>query len=381
MNALDFDDGFEVDGRGMGHPGATIIAAALSFVGEGQISGAEFLSAIIAGYEVNNRLIRSIQPSIERFHQVYGVCQHQTIGAAIACAKLARLDASAMENVLGFAGTFATLPSLHKYNWDRRPLITLKDFNAPAAEAAVRAVQLHQAGMIGAKDVLDGETGLWRMLGSDQFAPEILVGDLGQSWSLFQNAIKPYPTCRWMHAALEAFETVVAQNELVGRIDGVTVLTSAGMARNFMDRRPATMVDAQFSFPFAIAALVLGITPAERWYRPETIANEAVWALADKVHGEVDPEVDALMREVRRPVGRAVVVSGGRSYASGMVAYPRGGVERPLMESEIVGKFLNNARPRLGWAAEDLLHTIQNLQAFSSVGQIFGNGLGSPPNG
>ncbi|NPE72940.1 MmgE/PrpD family protein, partial [Dickeya dadantii] len=30
MNALDYDDGFERDGRGMGHPGATLVAAALA---------------------------------------------------------------------------------------------------------------------------------------------------------------------------------------------------------------------------------------------------------------------------------------------------------------------------------------------------------------
>ena len=83
MNALDFDDGFEVDGKGMGHPGATIIAAAASASFVCEVDGPAFLTAVIAAYEVNNRLVRSMQPSLERFRQVYGVCQHQTVGAAI----------------------------------------------------------------------------------------------------------------------------------------------------------------------------------------------------------------------------------------------------------------------------------------------------------
>src|SRR3954452_11448695 len=235
MNALDFDDGFEVDGRGMGHPGSTIVAAALSFISERAISGAEFLTAIIAAYEINNGLIRAIQPSLERFRQVYGVCQHQSIGAAIACAKLAGLEAEEIENVLGFAGTLANVPSLRKYNWESRPLVSFKDFNAPAAETGVRAVQLHRVGLTGAKNVLDGEGGLWRMLGSDQFAPDLLVAGLGRDWTLLQNAIKPYPACRWIHATLEAFEWVMAEHG-GAEIEAVTVLTSAGMAQAFMDR-------------------------------------------------------------------------------------------------------------------------------------------------
>lgn len=371
MNALDFDDGFEVEGRGMGHPGATIIAAALSFAASRCVSGPDFLVAIIAGYEINNRLIRSVQPSIERFRQVYGVCQHQSVGAAVACAKLAGLSAAEIENVLGLAGTLANVPSLRKYNWDRRPLMSLKDFNAPAAEAGVRAVQLHEVGFVGAKDVFDGQSGLWRMLGSDRFAPDLLVGGLGRDLTLGQNAIKPYPTCRWMHAALEAFETVVAQNDLAGRVERVMVLTSAGLARDFMDRSPRTTVDAQFSFPFAIAALSLGLAPAERWYRPETLDSEVLHAIAAKVEAAVDPAVDELMGSARRPAGRVIVSSGGRDYDSGLIAYPRGGAERPLDASEVLLKFRDNTRPRLGSAAEILARSLLDLDGASDVQSVW----------
>src|SRR5262249_41777805 len=130
MNALDFDDGFEIDGRGMGHPGATIVAAAISAPYAGDVDGATFLAAVIAAYEIHNRLIHAMQPSIERFREVYGVCQHQAIGAAIAFGKQAGLGAEALENAIGLAATLTSVPSLHKYNWNRRPIISLKDFNA-----------------------------------------------------------------------------------------------------------------------------------------------------------------------------------------------------------------------------------------------------------
>nr|ERO55806.1 hypothetical protein A544_2344 [Dickeya solani D s0432-1] len=51
MNALDYDDGFERDGRGMGHPGATLVAAALAALDGRQVSGARLLCALAAGWE------------------------------------------------------------------------------------------------------------------------------------------------------------------------------------------------------------------------------------------------------------------------------------------------------------------------------------------
>jgi 2-methylcitrate dehydratase PrpD len=124
MNALDFDDGLEVDGKGMGHPGATIVAAAIAAPFLAVISGRDFLTAVVAGYEINNRLIQAIQPSMERFREVYGVCQHQTVGAAIAYGKQKGLGRDALENAIGFAGTLANVPSLKKYNWESRPLVS-----------------------------------------------------------------------------------------------------------------------------------------------------------------------------------------------------------------------------------------------------------------
>lgn len=375
MNALDFDDGFEVEGKGMGHPGCSILAAALSACGGARIDGAAFLAAIIAGYEANNRLIHAMQPSHERFRQVYGVGQHQSVGAAIAFGRLAGLDAEAMENTIGLAATLAHVPSLHKYNWDRRPLVSFKDFCAPAAEAGVRAVQMHRCGLIGAKAVLDGETGLWRMLGSDRFDAALLVDGLGERWTLPGNSIKPYPTCRWMHAALEAFERVMLAHGLeADAIARVVIRGSAGMVRDFMDRAPATMVDAQFSLPFALAALALRRAPAAAWYREAALRDPAMLRFAARVEAELDPEVDALMSgPERRPAGRVLVMARGGNYDSGLIAGPRGGSSRPLPEADLHDKFLANASSVLGEGrAASLGRRIMMLEAEQDMAGLLG---------
>jgi 2-methylcitrate dehydratase PrpD len=374
MNALDFDDGHEVDGRGMGHPGATIVAAALGAGFVRRVHGREFLVALAAAFEANARIVEAVQPSVDRFRAVYGVCQHQAIGAAIGFGRQLGISSEGLENAMGFAGTLANLPSLRKYNWHRRPIVSLKDFNAPAAEAGVRAVQLDGCGLVGARDVLDGEGGFWRMTGSDRFDAEGCVQDLGRAWRLADDTFKAYPACRWMHTALEGFERIRDDHALLPeKVDAVIVHTSAGLARDFMDAAPATMVDAQFSLPFAIAALVHRVPTGADWYRERTLRREDLARFARRVRAEVDPTVDEMMAgEARRPAGRVTVLARGRSLASALLTHPRGTRERPLSAGEVEAKFMRNAAPALGEdGAARMAERIGRIQEVPSVGAVF----------
>jgi 2-methylcitrate dehydratase PrpD len=377
MNALDFDDGFEIAGRGMGHPGATIVAAALSAAFTARVGGAAFLEAVIAAYEINNRLIRAMQPSYARFREVYGVCQHQTVGAAIACGRLASLDAAGLENAIGLAATLANVPSLRKYNWDTRPLVSLKDFNAPATEAGIRAVQMHAAGLVGARDVLGGESGLWRMLGSDQFDADGMLAGLGTErapeWTLPYNSFKSFPVCRWIHTALEAFAEVAATHRVAAsEIEQVTVHTSHGMVRDFMDHAPATMVDAQFSLPFCLAALALGLAPGAAWYRPETLRRADVAAFGRRVVAEIDPDVDALMTgPLRRPAGRITLRARGTDFVSRLIEIPSGSAESPIGDASVEAKFIANAAPVIGPAlAEEFRARLMRIESEPDAGAV-----------
>ncbi len=373
INALDFDDGYEVAGTGMGHPGASIVAAALSAASTTPTTGATFLAAVAAGYEINDRLIEAMQPSHDRFRQVYGVGQHQSVGAAIACGRIFGLDPAAMANVLGFAGTLACVPSLRKYNWERRPLVSLKDFVAPAAEAGMRAVRWHQAGLTGAHAVLDGDGGLWRMLGSDRFDAARFRAGLGTDWRLRDNAFKAYPACRWMHPVLEAF---AATSGRIGwppdAIAAVVVHGSSTLVRDFMDPAPATMVDAQFSLPYTLAALAHGLAPAAAWYAPTTLERPDLRAFARRVRAEIDPELDALMSgPSRRPAGRVEVVVAGARHVSPPITFPLGGAERPLAPADVLAKFRANAGPVVGQtAAERLATRLLHLRAEPDVAAL-----------
>ncbi|BES85456.1 MmgE/PrpD family protein [Pectobacterium araliae] len=347
INALDYDDGYEVAGRGMGHPGATLVAAALAALGTRPIDGETLICALAAAYEINGRIIQSQQPSPARFQQIYGVCQHESVGAAVAYGLLTGCDAEGLENAIGLAASLTPLPSLHKYNWQQRPLVSFKDYNAPAAEAGVRGVELHHAGIIGPRDVLSGDQGFWRMMGSDRFDASLLLTGLGDQWAIQHASFKAYPTCRWIHTALESFERI--QHELTlspQDIDVILVKGSQRLAADFMDRRPQNETDAQFSLPFALACLAYRI-PRHCWSADDTLASPVLQALADKVQVEVSPELDRLMAQERRPVLQVDVVTRGHVVVGERIAFPLGGAEHPLAESRIMAKFTENLSSRI----------------------------------
>jgi len=368
INALDHDDGFEVEGRGMGHPGASLVAAALVAVWQRKTSGGELLRALVAAYEINARVIMAVQPSIERFRQVYGVCQHQALGAAIAYGAQVLDDAAGLENALGLAGTLTPLPSLRKYNWQSRPLVSFKDFTAPAAEAGVRAVRLHQHQWVGARAVLDGDQGLWRMLGSDQFDSQTLVAGLGHDWLAANASLKHYPACRWIHTALESFERLQHQHRLQpADLEQIRVLTGTTQARDFMDPCPGNEVDAQFSLPHTLACLALGLARHD-WHTPATLNDPQVRQLADRVVAEVDPMLDAAMAETRRPAGQVIVQTREGTLHGERLDYPLGCRERPLSSARVADKFRQFAG--LGASADRVEQVLAGLLALEQCEDV-----------
>lgn len=361
INGLDHDDGVEIDGKGLGHPGATLVAAALAALDlrETPVSHQELINALTVGFELNNRLIHAIQPSARRFDQVYGVAQHQSIGAALVAGRLLGLDAQQLHNAVGLAAVLTPLPSLHQYNWQQRPLLPLKDAVAPAAQAAVQAVIMAQQGISGSLDVLDGDRGFWRMIGSDRFEADILTRDLSSHWYANYGSFKIYPACRWLACALEAMESIIQHGGWRAEdIQGIEVHTFPRLVNDMMDFRPLTVTDAQFSLPWTLAAVAAGLPPGAEWYSQQSMQSPRLQRLADKVTAVLDPEFTARMNgPARQPGARVVVTHLDGSRAVQERFKPLGSAERPISDEQIISKARRNLSGH-GIDAESLIDRV-----------------------
>lgn len=368
-NALDYDDGFEVNGKGMGHPSASLVPAALAALGRRPVSGRAFLAALAAAYEINNRLILAMQPTARRFRQVYGIGQHQAIGAAVVFAKLSGGDVEDIRNAIGIAGALTPLPSLHKYNWGTRPIISLKDGVAPAAQAGVQAAIMSEEGFVGSADLLDGPQGYWRMIGSDRFDEALVTDGLGTLWLAAKGSFKTYPACRWLAPALEAFEIAFGEVGEPEAIAAIRLSTFRVIADKLMDRRPVNPIDAQFSLPYVIGAIATGREPGPGWFADDAFADPVLRAVADKVEVIVDPAMDRLMdgRNRRPSAAVSLLTTDGRRIVSHVEA-PLGGERRPVDDSVILEKATRNLSGRRDASA--LIAAILDIENCGDVARM-----------
>lgn len=100
-HAAEVDDSFR---DAMYHPGAATIAAALAVAQASTASGADFLRAVVLGYEVSTRIGVVMGRPHYRFWHHTGTMG--SFGAAAAAGSLLRLDEAAFAHALALAATF-----------------------------------------------------------------------------------------------------------------------------------------------------------------------------------------------------------------------------------------------------------------------------------
>lgn len=343
-NALDFDDAYL--SSGIGHPGSSLIPAALA-VGElKNASGREILTAVITGYEVGNRIGLAIQPTYERLQEVWGVGTWQTFGAVTAAGKVLGLNTDRMLNAFGIAGATAPLPNTQKWGWDlsERPIHWVKEPTGWPSWTGTMAATLAETGFIGNRFILDGRNGFWIMAGSDQCDFESMTRGLGERYVVTNDmSFKPYSCCRWQHPALDAVRSIMMEHgTLAEEVETLTV-HSFSWVKSQEVYDPVSVVDAQFCIPFTTAMVLLGTEPGPGWYTESNLADPVVKSLAGKVKVVVDPELDRRYSRDGELTARVEILTRSGEKLSAFVDTPSGDPSCPPSLEDLEKKFRNQA--------------------------------------
>src|ERR1700761_8430143 len=256
-HSLDFDD---THAPGSLHPGAPVIPAALAAGEMVGASGADVLAGIIAGYEVTCRVALALPAGQHYDRGFHPTATCGAFGAAAAAARVFGLDA---EEVAGAMGTVlsqaaGSLQFLANGAWTKRFQVGW------AATNGLMAATLVREGFKGASEALEGRHGFMHAY-APQPSPQRALQNLGSIWELMNTAVKPYPSCRYGHAGIDAALALRAANDLKpSEITAVRLgLPKAGMLLvgepAQKKANPENVVDGQFSGPFVIAtALATG---------------------------------------------------------------------------------------------------------------------------
>jgi 2-methylcitrate dehydratase PrpD len=351
------------------------------------------LVAVIAGYEAAARLALAL-PILEATPQPDGPPKirwsenggHSWVAlpAAIACGRLLQLDERKLAQALGLAAYAMPPPTFGRW-WSRFPMTMGKYMLYGAAAAAgLTAAAMADAGVTGDPEILEGENGLWRMVGAAAFAPEPLQTPYGNPWWLEQAAFKLYPCTRQIHAVLDATGQAMQQlrDAELGAPDIEEValfVQGAVMTRHYQNADPQDAATGTFSLPQAAALVLLGVPPGPEWHRAETRARAEVQALKARVRCQELPEATArIAAQLVRPglagfernLARAEITAGGRTFAA-TVEQPRGdqwvGAAK-LSAAEIEDKFRAYTQGLLPQpTAETVIETCRALADQASI--------------
>jgi 2-methylcitrate dehydratase PrpD len=242
-HALDFDDMCFVS---LAHPSAPLVPAAIAAAEAAGASGRALLDAYVAGFEIEARLGRLMNP---RHYERGWHCTSTlgTIGAAAAVSRLLGLDAAAAGHALAIAASEA---SGLKENFGTM----VKPLHAGlAARNGVLAALLARGGMTASAQALDGPQGFLHAFDSAGDGLVDAVGDLGSRWEILDTGItvKLYPSCAGTHPTLDAILDLRREHRFTGdEVDRIDVDVDSITPTILIYPRPASGLEGKFSLPF-----------------------------------------------------------------------------------------------------------------------------------
>ena len=367
-HAIEMDD---VTRESSLHPGVAVIPAALA-VTEGEAAApATLIAAVVAGYEVMIRVGNALDPASTYARGFHPTGVAGAFGAAAAAAVAMGLPEAQCARAIGIVGTFASgsLEFLSDGSWSKR-------LNPGwAAHAGVLAADLARRGFTGPLGALDGRLGALRSY-TDAPHPERLTDGLGMSAAILGVSIKPYACCRYNHGVIDGVldlrERHGLRAEHVSRIRLRLVSAAAPIVAEPIDqkRAPRTVVDAQFSAPFAAAvALVRGAAGLAE-YTQAVVDDPTVRSLMAKIECQRDLSFDSRYPRAW-PWAVEVDLADGSRLAIGM-EHALGDPERPVSRRALVDKFTSFGAAVLGSCGAEVATRILTMGADDDLAAIIG---------
>ncbi len=324
---LDGHDGYNPT---KGHIGVVIVPA-LAALAETvpEFSGPEALATVIIGYEVAGRAGISLHNTVSDYHTSGA---WNALGVVAVAARLRGLGAEQLRQAMGIAEYHG--PRSQMMREIANPTM-LHDGSGWGALVGISSAILAEKGFAGAPAIT---------IEADEVSPH--WQDLGRFWQMEHQYVKPYPICRWAHAAIDATRELMRDHDLnhedIALIQVNTFKESACLFRGM----PDDTSKAQYSLPFAVATMVAYGRIGAEHITGTGLSDPLVASIVERIAVTEDARHSDRFPQSRFADVR-MTLNDGRVLESGDV-HARGGPEAPMDRSDVVDKFMEFASPSLG---------------------------------
>jgi len=349
--------GFELDDvhrKAVLHVGAVTLPALIAVAeSHAQLSGRDFLTAAVAGYEIGPRVGLCMGPE----HIGQGWHSGATVGifsAAAGAARAVSLDADKTVHALGIAGTQSSGLMAAQYG------AMVKRMHAGrAAQSGLYGALLAKDGFTGIVDVFEAPYGGFCTTFSrsqDRFNLDELSAGLGQKFETMGIALKFYSCVGSNHTTLDALRDIRKRRPFgLDEIETIVVHGSQVTVDHVgWPYKPEGLTAAQLNLPFCVATLLIEGDVFVDEFTPDCINDTARINLSRKVKVVHDPAITALGAGARHKVRVEVQFRDGSVERETREA-PRGSEQSFASAHDIAEKFRKLTKAAMPTKQQDAL--------------------------
>ena len=365
-HSLDFDD---THAEASLHSSAPILSAALAAAQMNKSSGQELITACVVGYEVQIRLGLAGGASAHYKKGFHPSATCGIFGAAAAAGFLMGLTKEQYISAFGIAlsQSAGSMQFLTDGAWTKRSHV------GQAAQNGLSCAIMAGEGFKGPSKAFEGQWGYLHSYASGGNIKKAIDG-LGEKFETLNLGVKPYPSCRYSHAAIDGLiELKKELNFSSEDLDDVdiglseTALNIIGYPLNDK-QNPKSIVDGQFSMPFCAAVTVK--SGGLQWddYKNH-LNNSDTLSLCNKI--KVSPDKDAEECCPEYMSAKVKVVVKGKKHEK-FVKIPKGEPENFMDDAEFISKFQGLTEPYLSKQRVDQLTDLMlKMDKANNVNSIF----------
>jgi 2-methylcitrate dehydratase PrpD len=345
----------------LAHPGVAVVPAALAVGEQFGIDGAQFLRAVVLGYDVGTRVVMtmggaSVQSEEHRStHSIMGI-----FGAAAAAASAANLNPQQMRWVLDYTAQQSS--GIAAWQRDTQHIEKGFVYAGMPARGGVTSALLVQSGWTGVDDIFSGADNFF-LAYAPQANPAGLVEKLGERFEIAATDIKKWTVGAPIQAPLDALETLLKRRPFsADDVQQVTVRVARTQGSVVNNRE---MPDICLQHMVAVMLIDKTASFKSAHDKPR-MQDPAVLRVRAKVNLVLDD--GELQRALPRREAIVEITLADGAKLSEHVTAVRGTPSNPMIREEVVAKARDLMAPVLG--AANAASIIEKMLSFENVKNI-----------
>ena len=367
VHALNYD-AIGADG---GHPGSFALTSPLAVAERvSQVSGREFISALVVGVEVEMRAVIGLLRAGVDTKGVFLEGQLLSyLGATLSAGRVLKLTPNQMDSALGL---------MLMQTSGSRQVVIYGDPPAKAIYAAfpnqggVMSALLAKEGLQAQCAAMEGEAGLFSMYYQGNYDPDALESGLGTEFHTLRTAFKPWATSGLVHPFIEAALQLREEHDLpLDAIDKVHLMGHP-QTRNWFEpveerHSPTSAASAANSVAFGTAKALINGAVTLTDFTAEGMVQPEVLLLTQRMDHSFDETLDHRTGIVE------ITTVAGSTYTK-RVKTALGQPDNPMSNDQLREKFRDcashSAVPVSNAAVEEAIDMIAHLEQVPDVSAL-----------